>query len=153
MATIRKRNQRWQVQVRKNGVSSISKRFFNKKDAVTWANTIESEIDRGVYIDRSLAEVTLLSDVFDRFAKEIIPGLKGAKSEHSRMKHLIKNLGHISLAQIRPQALAEYRDKRLTLVGPQSVKHELGLLNRVLKIAHREWGYILPETVQNSVSM
>jgi integrase len=94
--------------------------------------------------DRSQAEVTLLADVFDRFAREIIQGLKGAKSEHSRIQLLTKSLGHISLAQIRPQALAEYRDKRLTQVGPQSVKHELGLLNRALKLAHREWGYILP---------
>ncbi len=83
MANFRKRNNGWQAQIRKKGLPSITKTFTQRKDALAWANTIESEIDRGIYIDRSLVEVTLLADVFDRIAKEIIPGLKGAKSEHS----------------------------------------------------------------------
>ncbi len=152
MATLRKRKDSWQVQVRKKGLPPISKSFVLKKDATTWANTIESEINRGIYVDRSIAEQTTLDDVLDRYSTDILPSLKGAKSELSRIKHLRSHFGQFSLAQIKPHDLSEYRGKRLRLVGPQSVKHELGLLNRILKLAHNEWGFTLPYGVP-AVSM
>lgn len=152
MANFRKRNNGWQAQIRKKGLPSITKTFIQKRDAVTWASTIESEINRGVYVDRSIAEQTILYYLLDRYSTDIIPSLKGVKSELSRIKHLRSHFGQFSLAQIKPNDLAEYRDKRLAVVGPQSVKHELGLLNRILKLAHNEWGYTLPSGVP-AVSM
>ncbi len=152
MANFRKRNNGWQAQIRKKGLPSITKTFIQKKDALTWASTIESEINRGVYVDRSIAEETTLNDVLECYSKNILPSLKGAKSELSRIKHLRSHFGRFSLAQIKPHDLAEYRCKRLGLVGPQSVKHELGLLNRILKLAHNEWGFTLPYGVP-AVSM
>lgn len=147
MATIRKRNLHWQVQVRRKGSPLITKSFVLKKDAQTWATTIESELDQGHYIDRGLVEVTLLDEVLDRFTTDVLPSLKSARSEQSRIRLLSRHLGRYSLAQIRSKEIASYRDARLTEVGPQSVKHELGLLNRVLKLAHDEWGYTLPSGV------
>ena len=147
MASIRKRNTSWQAQVRKKGKPTITKSFSRKRDAEIWANTIESEIDRGLYIDRSVAEQTILNTVISRFSNEIIPALRGAKSEASRIQHLRKYLGQYSLVHLNSQVLAEYRDQRLKEVGPQSVKHELGLLNRILKHSHNEWGYILPNGI------
>ena len=152
MANFRKRNNGWQAQIRKKGLPSITKTFIQKKDALTWASTIESEINRGVYVDRTIAEETTLDDVLRHYSVYILPSLKGAKSELSRIKHLRSHFGRFSLALIKPHDLAEYRCKRLGLVGPQSVKHELGLLNRILKLAHNEWGYTLPYGVP-AVSM
>ena len=65
MANFRKRNNGWQAQIRKKGLPSITKTFIQKKDALTWASTIESEINRGVYVDRSIAEETTLDDVLE----------------------------------------------------------------------------------------
>ncbi len=93
MATIRKRNLRWQVQVRRKGSPLITKSFPLKKEAQTWAQTIESELDQGKYIDRCLVEVTLLDEVLDRFTIDILPTLKSARSERSRIKLLSLHLG------------------------------------------------------------
>jgi integrase len=147
MANLRKRSNGWQAQIRKKGLPSITKTFTRKKDALTWASTIESEIDRGVYVDRSIAERAILNDILDRYRTDILPSLRSQKSEQSRLQHLRSHFGLFSLAQIKSSDLAEYRDMRLTLVGPQSVKHELGLLRRVLNIAHVEWGYTLPHGI------
>jgi integrase len=147
MANLRKRSNGWQAQIRKKGQPSITKTFTQRKDALAWANTIESEIDRGVYVDRSIAEQTILGDLLDRYSADILPSLRGEKSEQSRLRLLRAHFSLFSLAQIKSHDLAEYRDMRLTHVGPQSVKHELGLLNRVLKIAHIEWGYTLPHGI------
>ena len=53
MASITKHTSGWQVQIRKQGYQPISKRF----DADVWARITESEMDRGVFIDRSEAEI------------------------------------------------------------------------------------------------
>jgi integrase len=147
MANLRKRSNGWQAQIRKKGLPSITKTFTRKKDALTWASTIESEIDRGVYVDRSIAERAILNDILDRYRTDILPSLRSQKSEQSRLQHLRSHFGLFSLAQIKSSDLAEYRDMRLTHVGPQSVKHELGLLHRILNIAHVEWGYTLPRGI------
>lgn len=37
MATIRKRNQKWHVQIRRKGMSSLTRSFAQRADALEWA--------------------------------------------------------------------------------------------------------------------
>lgn len=55
----------------------------------------------------------------------------------SKLKPLLAALGH--LVHLDTMDVAEYRDARWLRVGPQSIKHELGLLGRVLKTAQQNW--------------
>jgi integrase len=48
------------------------------------------------------------------------------------------------MASLTSSQVAQFRDRRLKIVGPQSVIHELNLLNRVLKTASMDWGISLP---------
>ena len=45
MATIRKRRDRWQVQVRRAGHPPVSNSFLSRKDAKAWARQTELEVD------------------------------------------------------------------------------------------------------------
>ena len=45
MATIRKRNGRWQVQIRKSGTRAISRTFTLKQDALFWAREQERVLE------------------------------------------------------------------------------------------------------------
>ena len=47
MGSIRKRNGKYQAQVRRDGVPSVSKTFIHKKDAVVWVRGLEARIDAG----------------------------------------------------------------------------------------------------------
>ncbi|WP_312262952.1 site-specific integrase [Candidatus Igneacidithiobacillus taiwanensis] len=109
-------------------------------------------MERGIFIQRTESERTILSDVLDRYAREVLPNQKGGDREMSRIRALKSGLGQYSLAALSPAIVAKYRDNRLStislstgrLVGPQTVKHELSLLQRVLKKASMEWGIGLP---------
>ena len=46
MATVRKRGDRWQVQVRRQGFSPTSRTFQLRADALTWARQMEAQADR-----------------------------------------------------------------------------------------------------------
>ncbi len=46
MATIRQRNKKWQVQVRRLHYGSLSQTFTHKKDALQWARENEIELQQ-----------------------------------------------------------------------------------------------------------
>ena len=147
MATFRKRGDKWQVQIRRFGHRAISKSFQRRSDGDVWARQIESELERGVYIDRSVAESTLLSEILTRYGREISPSKACCQSDLIRLNHLNQRLGHLSLARLDSAHLAQYRDARLRLVSGQSVRSELMVLNRVLVIAQQEWRIQLPRGI------
>ena len=150
MATIRSREDQdgitigWQAQIKRKGFPLQVKTFRTKSEATQWATVTESEMMRGVFVSRSESERTTVDDLIDRYAREVLPTQKGGHREVSRVKHIKEGLGKYSLAALTSSLIADYRDARLKIVGPQSVKHELGLLQRALKRGAQEWGIALP---------
>ncbi|WP_031573127.1 hypothetical protein [Acidithiobacillus thiooxidans] len=71
----------WQARVIRKGYPTSSKTFRQKKDAEQWARSIENEMDKGIWRDRSEAEHTTLKDALNRYAQEIIPTKKSGDRE------------------------------------------------------------------------
>lgn len=145
MASIRKTQNGWQVQIRKQGHQPLTKSFLYRSDAQTWAKETEAKIERGSFRDPSLLEKTLLRDVLQRYLQEITPQKRSRRSETYCIRGLLKQpLSRLSLAQIGPQAVAGYRDDRLKEVCSSTVRRELVTLSHVFTILIREWEYPLP---------
>lgn len=145
MPTIRKKGEgQYHVQIRKRGYPTQTKTFTKEADARRWATIIESEMERGVFVSRTEAEATLVKDVLQRFATEVLPTKRSEQSDKSRIKTLVEAFGDYRLASLNSTQVARFRDQRLKVVGPQSVIHEINLLNRVLKTATMDWGISLP---------
>lgn len=145
MATIRKRGNSYQVQIRVKGSKPITRSFKDKRNALVWIKKTESEIERGIFLDTSEATKTTLAEVLDRYALEVLPYKKGGTRELSRIKTIVKHLGKYNLASgLTPSLLSQYRDTRLKEVANQTVKHELGLISRVVNHCIIDWGINLP---------
>jgi hypothetical protein len=56
MASITKRGDYWRAFVRRRGYPQQTRTFDTKASAEAWARRVESEIDRGVFVDRTEAE-------------------------------------------------------------------------------------------------
>ena len=52
MASIRKRNNRWEVRVRRSGQPTQAKTFTLKSDAQQWAREAEIALEKGVLFQR-----------------------------------------------------------------------------------------------------
>ncbi|ACT47383.1 phage integrase [Methylotenera mobilis] len=91
MASITKRSSGWQVQIRKQGYKPISKRFDKKSEAEAWARAIESEMDRNVFIDRSLAERTTLGEILIKYRDQVSIHHLGYIQEKSRVNVLLSH--------------------------------------------------------------
>lgn len=152
MPTIRKKGEgQYHVQIRKRGYPTQTKTFTKEADAKRWATIIESEMERGVFVSRTEAEATLIKDVIQRYATEVLPTKRSEQSDKSRIKTLLEAFGDYRLASLTSSQVAKFRDQRLQVVGPQSVIHEINLLNRVLKAATLDWGIALPGGLPTSL--
>ena len=92
----------------------------------------------------SIAENTSLSELLDRYVNEVAPSKKSEVDIKYRTKLLNTHLGHLIIAGITPLTIKEYRDYRLESVKADTVRKELSLLGRVMKLAQREWDIYLP---------
>jgi integrase len=145
MATLRKlATGNWQAQIRRKGLKPVVKTFKSKQDAEQWARLIESEIDKGMFQDRSAAENTTVSEIIDRYLEEVTPTKKSAKSEIYRLKFIKTHLGAFSLARLQNKHITAYRDSRLNAgVTGSTVTRELCILSHVLDTAIKDWSFPL----------
>lgn len=110
-------------------------------------------MDAGVWRDRKVTDRTLVSDMLDRYARDILPQKKSRQAAESVI-HILKksNLVKYALSQLTPDLVVEYRDKRLhtistktgRITSSQTVIHEIALLSRVINHAIKEWTFPLP---------
>ncbi len=150
MATFSKRrgpNGRWvwQVRVRKRGYPQRIRTFSLKANADAWARQIEHGVEQGTLVSCAEAENTTLAEVLHRYLIEVTPGKKGRAQEESIIRRMLRDpIAPLSLAAIDGATVAKYRDRRLQVVGPKTVRNNLVLLRHVLQIADREWRLSLP---------
>lgn len=141
MASLRKRNDKWQAQVRRTGHTPISKTFINRADALRWIRQTEQELDRSALAyDPSTLQRTTVADLLRRYGSDVTPGKRGHASEAKRIEVFLRyDWANLTLARITPQAFTRYRDKRLREVEAGTVIRELGLLRTVFEVARQEW--------------
>lgn len=149
MASIRQRGKYWEARVRLEG-QTLSHSFSTKADARAWATVIESEIERGIFIDRTEAEKNTLGDLFQRYLTDVSSQKKGHDTERYRLVSLQRDqIARIKVAGLSGKLMAEWRDKRLKEVSGSTVNRDLNLISHVINVARKEWGI----HVENPVSM
>ncbi len=141
MASIRKRGDRWQAQVRRLGHPPLTRTFVNKRDAEAWARQRESDLDHQQFATPSLNLRRLkFGELLDRYLLEVTPRKRGHAVEANRVKCLRRNsLSDLSLADLSPRVLAQFRDARLAQVASSTVRREFVIIRHVLEVARREW--------------
>ncbi|MBN2433161.1 MAG: site-specific integrase, partial [Acidobacteria bacterium] len=72
MATIRKRNNRYQVQIRLKGKAPVSETFTRKTDAERWAAKTETEILEGRFFPKAEAARHTFREVADRYRRTVM---------------------------------------------------------------------------------
>ena len=100
MASIRRRNGRYHVQIRKNGYQTLTHTLSSLSLVRKWAAGVEADMERHLYIEVS-ESITLLS-LLNRYEDQVIPLHKGSKSEQYRIQHLKKHLGHAQIEPLNP---------------------------------------------------
>lgn len=141
MATIRKRANTWQVQIRRKGFPALTRTFETKADATLWVRQQEHALDLGD-LPRTIntAKSITLGSLLERYAEQVSSKKRGAISEQSRIGMMLRHkFAKVSLAHLSPAVVAAYRDERLALVSGDAVRRELGIIRHCLEVARNEW--------------
>jgi hypothetical protein len=92
MATIRRRGNRWQVQVRRTGHPEVSKSFLSRKDAEAWSRQTEVEVDRtALPHDPRQLERHTLGELVIRYRDTITPLKKAAAVEKTVLNAFLRH--------------------------------------------------------------
>ncbi|EBA03508.1 probable site-specific integrase/recombinase [Rhodobacteraceae bacterium HTCC2150] len=143
MATIRAHRGKWQAIIRRSGYPQQSKSFITKAHAVKWARQIEHDFDLGfVKNDTRLLDQTSMCDLLVRYRDTVTIGKKGHLSESIRINSFVKqHWAKLKLSTISSGVFSSYRDQRLKIVQPATVRRELGLLRAIFEVAIKEWDF------------
>ena len=145
MATIEKRGQFWRVKIRRTGLPSQTRTFDNRTHAQQWARSVESDLDKGIVVDRRTAQRLSLAEVLERYRREVTPTKRGSADENLRLKAMAQRpFARIRMSALTSSQLAAYRDERLKVVSGATVNREFSVLSHAIDTARREWDVYLP---------
>ena len=138
MASIRRYRDGWRAEVARQG-TRVSKVFPTKTEAKDWAAQQEYAIMNGA----KLAAAMKLSEVIDRYLREVSPAHRGHRWEAMRLASFARDrIGSLSLGKITQSDISDWRERRLRDVSPGTVRREMVLLSAVFTTARKEWGLI-----------
>ena len=139
MASIRKRNGKYQARIHRRGVGFISKTFLTRGDALGWARQAEIHVERLALEPRC----PTLGELVTRYVQEVSPRKKSARSE----KYILNawknsSFGSRSADSVTPALFARWRDERLAGgAAGSTVRNHLNTLSAVYRHAATEWGF------------
>ena len=141
MASIPKRNQLWQVQVRSKNIGSITKSFHKKSDAHRFAIEQEALMQSGKWQNPVICNLSI-GDMMKEYARRVTPQKKCMETELRRIRRLLEDIPLMSvyLNDAHPPLFASFRDKRLH-DGVRACQYDLVLLRHAWNMARIEWGW------------
>ena len=141
MASIRKRNGKYEVQVRRTGQPRLSRTFHDIKTARQWARETEIAADRNsleTVIDKKSLKITL-GELVGRCRDTVTVHKWRAYVERIVLNaFMLHPICRKSLLALRTTDFAAYRDERLKRVKPTTLKRELGPIHNMFEIARDE---------------
>lgn len=147
MATIRKRGDRWQAQVRCAG-QTANRTFTSKGAAERWARATEQQLIDGEYCDPRLRPEHLISDLIRRFIDEVTPcrAPSSRAPERARLLALAMRLDGRAVSSLDAVGRLAFFRQRLEQdgVSAATVVKELQLMSDVWRSAETLWQLPMP---------
>jgi len=143
MATIRKRNERWQVQIRKKDAPAFSKTFISKNDALCWARSQERliEIGEDLALKRNLEQIQV-RNLITRYEQQI-----GSKKKSYRVERYYydvlrrQSFSNLQVRSIKAADIQVWVDEMQSTHKASSIHRLCGLLNRIFLAGIKYWNY------------
>lgn len=144
MATIRERRtsageKRFCVEIRRRGSRPIRRTSRRKTAARSWARRVETELETKRVLPYLESERHTVAELVDRYLEEGMTSL-APEEQRNRRNHLQwwrHRLGHLTLVDLSPAAIAETRQALLKTVTPATANRYLASLSASLGVAQR----------------
>jgi integrase len=155
MPTIRRRGNKWQAMVRKQGHDHVSRSFTHRSDAEVWARSQEVDQERrGLPTSLRVLKRTTVQELLIRYRDEVSSKKKSRDMETYVINAILREPFVLRrLHELTPDDFTGYRDRRLKAVSPGGLRRQMTILKHVFTVAFREWGVPLPVNPMAAISM
>lgn len=136
MPTVYKDGDRYRVQVRRQGVSPVSKTFKRHASAKQFARKIEVEIDEGEYV----APIKLtVEELFLRYRRDVTSVKDDWKWEHNAITRLMRSDWTRRKLTDCTDSLVDWCEERKAEVSADTVNRELNVISGIFTYAIKRW--------------
>lgn len=143
MATIRSRNGKYFVEVRKLGFPPVRRTFETKAAARSFATQTEAAMDNGSWINDREQRSTYVGPLLERYIEEIHPIKPFGKSKLATIRLTAKAFAHTKLSDLTPALILSYAKQRA--VGPHTLNVELTYFAAAIDTARTLWNVPIKE--------
>ena len=84
MASIRMRDGKYQVNIRRRGYPTVTRTFTSRRAAKSWSKTTEIQMERGEFNPHSNITV---EELIKKYVKEVLRNLEVATLQNTAVKH------------------------------------------------------------------
>ena len=152
MASIRRRNGKYQVQVRIGRLSS-SRSFHRLTDAKEWARITETDLVQRAFLGKKYQPETF-RQILSRYLKEKTPEKLSSQNESIVIRSLLRERWtEIPLKQLSINDLTYFRDQRLLSVKPATLKRQFNIIKHACAVAEDEWDWEAPRDLFNKLNL
>jgi integrase len=138
MASIRQRNGKYQVQIRRKGHRSVTKSFLTKNSACQWARSAECQVESGQW-DKAVISGLRLRDLLVRYRDSVTVTKRSSPSETIQIARLLRDpISAMSLKDVTSDTIATFRDRRVQ-DGVRACQYDLAILRHMFRLAIEEW--------------
>ena len=163
MASIRRKNDKWQAVIRRAGEATIARSFRSKTDARKWAIAAEQRLDQG---ECGQINKAALNDSLGAYLGRYETQISAFKASHNVERYIIgkwkrHKLARLPIGAIRTERLVPVLNDYRQRYKPETVRKDFGLLRHMFNVAIGQWGVPLtdnpvqklrlPSTVQHAV--
>ena len=143
MGTLRRRNNKWHVQIRRKHYPSQTRTFNNKLAALRWIRNTEVKLEQND-VGLLRKDYPRLKSLIEHYINTVSVKKRGYTAEKYHLKSLIRNkIARLPINLVTSQRLAEYRDERADKVEPSTLLRELNIIQHLFNIAIKEWGFAI----------
>lgn len=140
----------YHAEVRLRGYPIQRETFRTKSLAKKWIQDTESSMRDGRHFKTVEAKRHTVGELIDRFISQWLPKAPKSQVKQTALLTWWKNrLGHLILADLTPNIIAEARDvllgettRRKNLRSSSTANRYLAALSKALSVAVKEWGWI-----------
>ncbi len=144
-----KKGDRWKAVVRRKGFGTQTQTFGKKKDAETWARSIDTRIDSGALLVSSETRKATVAELIDRYISDVLPQKKSGRVQKQQLLRWRDLLGEVRLMALTPYRILQARAEIMAQITRNGVPVSNATVNRyhaalshVLKVAEMQYGLI-----------
>ena len=152
MASIRKRKDKYQAQVRING-QSTSKTFISIAHAKSWARRMETKAEASSISIKKYQPVNF-AEVLEAYLQKVTPLKRNTSVEPIIIRLLMRSdWAQKPLTGLTTADVAAYRDERLRQIKASSLHRQFCIIKHAAKIAEEEWGWDASSHIFNAIKI